>query len=100
MSIATEILSLRQNQLSSITTLISALERLADAPHEKKANRLFHAAEVADIALMNIAAHAGEAMAAFQPTPGKAQRVTSMRRRSRRINSGPSTQQRVLFLTA
>jgi len=100
MSIATEILSLRQNHLSSVTTLISALERLADAPHEKKANRLFQAAEVADIALTNIAAHAGEAMAAFQPTPGKTQRVTSMRRRSRRINSGPCTQQRVLFATA
>jgi len=97
MGIATDILNLRHNQLSSVTLLSSALERLQDAPHDKVAIRLFQAAEAADLVLTNVAAYAAEAMVAPQPTKGTTQRVVSMRQRSRRFNSGPSTLQRQLF---
>ena len=97
MGIATDILNLRHNQLSSVTLLSSALERLQDAHHDKVASRLFQAIEAADLVLTNVAAHAAEALVAQRPTKGTTQRVISMRQRSRRFNSGPSTIQRQLF---
>jgi len=92
MGIATNILNLRHNQLSSVTTLIAALERLQGAPHEKIAARLFQAVEAADNVLTNVAAHAAEAMV----TQGTL-RTISMRRKNRLFKSGPSTLQRTLF---
>jgi hypothetical protein len=97
MGIATDILNLRHNQLSSVTMLLSALERLQDAPHDKVASRLFQAVEAADLVLTNVAAYAAEAMVAQQPTTVRTQRAISMRRKNRRFNSGPSTLQRPLF---
>jgi len=97
MGIATDILNLRHNQLSSVTLLSSALERVEDAPHDKVAIRLFQAAEAADLVLTNVAAYAAEAMVAPQQAKGTTQRAVSMRQRSRRFNSGPSTLQRQLF---
>jgi hypothetical protein len=96
MGIATDILNLRHNQLSSVTLLISALERFNNSPRERALNRLFQVDEAADLVLTNVAAHAAEALVAPQPT-GTTQRVISMRQRSRRFNSGPSTLQRQLF---
>jgi hypothetical protein len=97
MGIATDILNLRHNQLSSVTLLISALERFNNSSHERALNRLFQVDEAADLVLTNVAAHAAEALVAPQPTKGTTQRVISMRQRSRRFNSGPSTLQRQLF---
>jgi hypothetical protein len=97
MGIATNILNLRHNQLSSVTTLIAALERLQGAPHEKIAARLFQAVEAADNVLTNVAAHAAEAMVTQQPTTGRTLRTISMRRKNRLFKSGPSTLQRTLF---
>jgi hypothetical protein len=96
MGIATDILNLRHDQLSSVTMLISALERLEDAHHDKVASRLFQAVEAADLVLTNVAAHAAEALVSQRPTKGTTQRVISMRRKNRRFKPGPSTQ-RLLF---
>lgn len=97
MGIATDILNLRSNKFSSVTTLIAAIERYQESPPDKGVSRLFQVNEAADIALTNIAAHAAEAMTAFQPTTGKTAQLISIRRTRRRFNSGPSTLQRTLF---
>jgi hypothetical protein len=97
MGIATDILNMRHNQFSSVTTLIAALERLHDAPHEKIAARVFRVDEAADLVLTNVAAHAAEAMVAQQPTTSRTRRAISIRGKNRRFNSGPSTLQRPLF---
>jgi hypothetical protein len=97
MSIATDILNLRHNKLSSVTILISALERFHDSPHERAHSRLFQVDEAADLVLTNVAAHAAEALVSQQPTKGTTQRVISMRRKNRRLKTGPSTLQRQLF---
>jgi len=98
MGIATDILNLRHNRLSSVTMLISALERFHDSPHEKAINRLFQVDEAVDLVLTNVAAHAAEAMVPQQPTTGGTLRVISMRRKNRSFRSGPSTLQRTLFV--
>ena len=100
MGIATDILNLRSSKFSSVTTLISAIERFHEAPEVKAACRLFQVDEAADMALTNIAAHAAEAMAALQPTAGGMERAISARRRRRRFDSGPATLQRSLFAAA
>ena len=96
MGIATDILNLRNNQLSSVTMLISALERFHDSPHDRALNRLFQVDEAADMVLTNVAAHAAEALVAQRPIGGRTPRVLSMRR-NRRFKTGPSTLQRQLF---
>jgi hypothetical protein len=100
MGIATDILNLRSSKFSSVAMLIAALERYYEASQDKAAYRLFQLEEAADIALTNIAAHAAEAMTALQPTAGRTARVSSMRRKHRRFNSGPSSLQRPLFAAA
>lgn len=97
MGIATEVLNLRSGKFSSVTTLISALERFHEAPEGKCLSRLFQLDEAADIALTNVAAHAADAMAALQPTTGRTARAISKRRRRGRFHSGASTLQRSLF---
>ena len=97
MSIATDILNLRSNKLSSVTTLIAALDRFHESPQEKALTRLFAVDEAVDLVLTNVAARAAEAMVAQQPITARAQRAMSIRRKSRRFNPGPSTLQRALF---
>lgn len=95
MGIATDILSLRHDRLSSVTMLLSALERFG----EKRAfNRLLQVDEATDLVLTNVAAHAAEALLAQQQPAGKMQRAIAMRRH-RRFKAGPSTLQRQLFGT-
>jgi hypothetical protein len=96
MGIASDILNLRDSQFSSVETLIAALERFHDASPENQFKREFLVHKAADIALTNIAAHAGEAIAALQATLARTQRAIPIRRRSRRSTSGP-TLQRPLF---
>lgn len=98
MSIATEILSLRRDRLSSVTMLLALLDR----EHEpmslyQQATRRYASLEAADVVLTNVAAHAAEAMMYLQPTTGRTRRATSLRGKSRRFNSGSSTLQRTLF---
>ena len=97
MGIASDILNLRDSQFSSVETLIAALERFHDASPENQFKREFLVHKAADTALTNIAAHAGEAIAALQATPARTQRAIPIRRRSRRSTAGPSTLQRPLF---
>jgi hypothetical protein len=88
MGIATEILSLRRNQTSSVEILLGAIEwsRLASEKHFATA-RAFAAAEAADIVLSNVAAHAAEAM--NEPTARRTRRATlPARSKRRRSDSG------------
>jgi len=63
MSIATDILSLRQNQSSSVETLMAKIEWLKAAEEEAHiSSREFAVREAADIVLLNVATHAAEAL--------------------------------------
>ena len=89
MGIATEILSLRRNQTSSVKALLAALEwsRATSDKHFARA-RAYAAAEAADIVLLNVAAHAAEALSE-QPTIRRARRAAlSSRRKPRRSDPG------------
>jgi hypothetical protein len=87
MGVVTEILDLRQHKFSSVAVLLSALERIHDAPKEKYPLREFAAIELADIVLTNVAAHAAEAMHG-QTTIRRARRVV-MRFRRKFRGPGP-----------
>jgi hypothetical protein len=87
MGIATEILDLRHNQFSSVTTLLSALERLHEASPQNRLGREFQVYDAVDIALTNIAAHVGEAVAAFQSGSGRTKQTIPIRPRLRTVNA-------------
>jgi hypothetical protein len=89
MGIADEILCLRRNQTSSVTLLLGALEWVdAGSLGPRSVARAFAAAEAADIVLLNVAAHAAEAM--NEPTTiSGARRATLPSRSKRRHGSGP-----------
>jgi hypothetical protein len=99
MGIATEILSLRRNQTSSVKTLLGALEWTYAAPvGTHSVARAYAAAEAADIVLLNVAVHAAEAL--NQPTVRSTRRAAlPTRRKSRRSDTGQLTNriQRRLF---
>jgi uncharacterized iron-regulated protein len=93
MGIATEILSLRRNQASSVKTLLAALDwtRVASEKHFERA-RAYAAAEAADIVLLNVAAHAAEAL--NEPTVRRARRAAlPSHRKARRSGSGTLSSQ-------
>jgi hypothetical protein len=98
LGIATEILSLRRNQTSSVETLLAALDwtRAASEEHFARA-RAFAAAEAADIVLLKVAVHAAEAL--NEPPRIRRNRRTALpsRRGRRRSDLGSSLQQRSLF---
>jgi hypothetical protein len=92
MGIATDILNLRHNRISSMTMLISAIERYyASTSYERAMNRRFQVEEAVDLVLTNVAAHAAEALVTQQPITGRTQRIIPIRK-NRRFKSGPSTQ--------
>ena len=63
MSIATEVLSLRRNQFSSVQALLSAMEwERAARNDEHMLSRGFAVSEAADQVLLNVAAHAADAL--------------------------------------
>ena len=87
LGIATEILSLRRNQTSSVKTLLAALDwtRAASEDHFVRA-RAYAAAEAADLVLLNVAVHAAEAL--NEPTVRTVRRVgIYSRRKTRRMDS-------------
>lgn len=101
MSIATEILSLRRERLSSVTMLLALLDREEEPMRlHQLASRHYASLEAADVLLTNVAAHAAEAMVSLQPTTGRTGRIVSIRRKGRHFKSGPSTLQRQLFASA
>ena len=102
MSIATEILSLRHSQDSSVSLLIGALEWARAATGVNSIGREFDAVKAADLVLLNVAVHAAEALNE-QPTAKGTRRVAlAPKRRSHRSDKGRLTNriQRRLFAIA
>ena len=97
MSIATEILSLRQNQSSSVTTLIGMLnwQKLAD-DKDHIMSRGFAVREAADLVLLNVAVHVAEALGE-PPAIRRTRRTFSSSRRKRRPSDTPHLRQHRLF---
>lgn len=96
MGIAADILGLRNQHFSSVAELLAALEQVYEAPVDKISARVFLAGQVADLVLTNVAAHAAEALSE-QPAIRKTRRRAAVRRKNRRFDVGPSSQQRILF---
>ena len=97
MTIATEILSLRQNQSSSVETLLAAIEWERAAQDEKHIlSRHYAVREAADIVLLNVAVHAADALS--QPTVlrGTRRGLFRLLRKPRRSNPGGLHQRRLL----
>jgi hypothetical protein len=105
MNIASEILSLRRNQLSSVEALIAALEwRRSLSEDTHIAMRDYAVAECADSVLLNVAVHALAAQDEFtslgtEPNKKKrARRLTPTRQHPRRPRiSLPSLLTRVIY---
>jgi len=100
MSLATEILSLRREQSSSVERLLAALEwEKAAQDDEHVLSRGYAVLEAADMVLLNVAAHAADALRE-PPTIRRARRGHSASRRDRRRPETPHLHQRWLFVSA
>jgi hypothetical protein len=89
MSFATEILSLRQNQSSSVETLLAAMEWEKAAQEEEHIlSRRYAVREAADIVLLNVAVHAAEALSEPPVIRRTRRGLLSFWRRPRRSNPG------------
>ena len=97
MSVVTEILSLRQDQFSSVSRLLAALEWQKCAYEtEHIMYRGVAVTEAADLVLVNVAAHCPEALNEL-PTILKTRRaVVPFRRKPRRSDPGRLHQRRLL----
>ena len=97
MSIATEILSLRRDQSSSVSALIGALE-WERAAHNADHKMMRHHAvlQIADVVLSNVAAHAAEALSE-PPAIRKTRRaiLPFLRKRHRSSDPGELRQRRL-----
>ena len=89
MSIATEILSLRRDRHSSVNLLIGAIawEKAAQTP-ERKMARHADVLQLADLVLLNVAVHAGEASSGPPTTHRTRRAVVPFRRKHRRSDPG------------
>ena len=103
MGVATDILALRDNHLSSVTRLLAALDRVREArtyevPVEKITAREFYVGEAVELVLTNVAAHAADALIEQpQPLTRKTRRASPSGRKNRRFDLGSFSRQRVLF---
>jgi hypothetical protein len=98
MSITTEILSLRRDRSSSVAALLNAIEWESAAEDEARTlARGYDVLRMADLVLMNVAAHAADVLSELPAIP-KARRATlpPPRRKRRRPDSG-QLHQRQLF---
>jgi hypothetical protein len=97
MSIATDILSLRQNQSSSVKTLLAMLDWQKAAQDDGHIlSRGFAVSEAADLVLLNVAVHVAEALS--EPPPiRRIHRTVSSPRRKRRPSDTPQLRQHRLF---
>ena len=97
MSIATEILSLRQDKFSSVARLLAAIDWQKSAYETKHIMyRGVAITAAADLVLLNVAAHAAEAMIE-PPTARKTRRsLVPFRRKPRRSDPGQLHQRRLL----
>jgi hypothetical protein len=95
MSIASEILSLRKNQSSSMRTLLGSIEwQKAAQDDEHVLSRGYAVTEAADIVLLNVAVHAADALSE-PPRIRRNRRAVLPRRKSRRSNPGDLYQRRL-----
>src|SRR5438552_16217903 len=90
MSIATDILSLRQNQSSSVTTLIAMLNWQKAAKDDGHIlSRGFAVSEASDLVLLNVAVYVEEALS--EPPPfRRIHRTVSSSWRKRRHSDSPN----------
>ena len=96
MSVATEILSLRQNQSSSVETLLAAIEWEKAAQEEEHIlSRGYAVREAADIVLLNVAVHTAEALSEPSAIRRTRRGLLSFWRKPRRSNPGELHQRRL-----
>ncbi len=101
MSIATDILSLRQNQSSSVKTLMAMLNWQKAAQDEGHfLSRGFAVTEAADLVLLNVATHAAEALSEPPAIPRTRRALSTSRRKRRRSDPGQLHQRRLFAPTA
>jgi len=97
MSIATDILNLRRNRLSSVETLMAKIDWLVAAGTEAHIlTRGFAVREAADLVLLNVATHAAEALNE-PPMIHKTRRALSASRRKQRHSDPGRLHQRRLY---
>jgi hypothetical protein len=97
MSIATDILGLRQNQSSSVKTLMAMIDWQKAAEDDGHiSSRGFAVREAADLVLLNVAAHVMEALNEPPAIP-RTRRTVSSARRKRRRSDTPQLRQRRLY---
>ncbi len=97
MGIATEILNLRRNQTSSVEILLGALDWHKSAQDEQHIlARGYAVFEAADSVLLNVAAHAAEALNE-PPKVRRARRAVPSSRRNRRGTDSGQLHQHRLF---
>ena len=92
MSIATQILSLRRDQFSSVERLIAALEWERASPEDILLRR-YAVIEVADMVLLNVAAHAADGLSE-PPVIRRTRRFLRFWRKPRRSDPGELHQRR------
>lgn len=96
MGIVAEILNLRRKQTSSVATLLALLEWQKTAKaYEHTLSRGFAVTEAVDIVLLNVAAHAAEALGEWPNAHGTRRTLPSFRRNRRRTDSGQLRQHRL-----
>jgi hypothetical protein len=97
MSIVSQILSLRSNRASTVSTLLALLD-WQKAAHDDGhiLSRGYAVADAVDILLLSVAAPAGEAFNE-PPTTGTTRRSVLMLRRQRRRSDTPQLRQGSLF---
>jgi hypothetical protein len=101
MSLATDILNLRRNQSSSVSTLIAMLEwQRAAQDKDHVMSRGFAVAEAADDVLMNVAVYAAEAWGERPAMAHRARRTAPSSGRKRQFDSGRLHQRRLFAPTA
>jgi hypothetical protein len=88
MSIATEILSLRRDQTSSVTTLLALLD-WQHAAHNKlfAETRSYAVTQAADVVLLNVAVHALEAQDSARKPRGTRRAIRSLFRKRGRSDT-------------
>jgi hypothetical protein len=97
MSIATEILGLRRDQSSSVSDLLNAIEWECSAQDDMRMlSRGHDVMRIADLVLVNVAAHAAEAFAEPPAIPRTRRAVLPFRKPRRRPNPGQSHQRALL----
>jgi hypothetical protein len=96
MSITTEILSLRRDRSSSVAALLNAMEWECAAENDARTlARGYDVLRMADLVLLNVAAHAADVLGQ-QPAIPKARRATSsLRKKRRRPDPGQLHQHRL-----